>query len=183
MLQKSPGHSRVNLCDILQVILLITEVIIQRLSSPWLPLPLCIKFMSVLTLWMCAFNISQVTKWRNNSVGCAPNTVFEALGWIHSLNTSPGSDLLTALEAAFADPLCHAVHLLTTALPDHPENFLSGLSAMTLRPVHVFLLSQNSQLDGRTLDFVQCFTSATGGSCHLLLLGLNGSIEKVSIGV
>lgn len=132
---------------------------------------------------MCAFHVSQVTIWRNSSVGCALNTVFEALGWIHSLNTSPGSDLLTALEAAFSDPHCQAVHLLTTALPDHPESFLSGLSTMTLCPVHVFLLSQNSQLDGRTLDFVQCFTSATGGSCHLLLLGLNGSIDKVSVKV
>lgn len=132
---------------------------------------------------MCAFHVSQVTKWRNSSVGCALNTVFEALGWIHSLNTSPGSDLLTALEAAFSDPHCQAVHLLTTALPDHPESFLSGLSTMTLCPVHVFLLSQNSQLDGRTLDFVQCFISATGGSCHLVLLGMNGSIDKVSVKV
>ncbi|XP_041966887.1 uncharacterized protein C11orf16 homolog [Alosa sapidissima] len=132
---------------------------------------------SLFNIISCSY---KVTKWRSLSVACAPDTVFEALGWIHSLNTSPGSDLLTALEAAFSEPHCQAVHLLTSTLPDHPESFLRSLHTMILRPVHVFFLSRNSQLDDRTLDFMQCFTSATGGSCHLLLLGLNGSIDKVS---
>ncbi|XP_062404197.1 uncharacterized protein C11orf16 homolog [Sardina pilchardus] len=132
---------------------------------------------SLFNIISCSY---KVTKWRSVSVPCAPDSVFEALGWIHSLHTSPGSDLLAALEAAFSEPQCQAVHLLTGALPDRPESLLSGLHTMILRPVHVFFLSQSGQLDDRTLDFMQCFTSATGGSCHLLLLGLNGSIDKVS---
>ncbi|KAL2093059.1 hypothetical protein ACEWY4_010371 [Coilia grayii] len=123
----------------------------------------------------------KVTKWKNVCVTCTPDTVFEALGWIHSLNTCPGSDLLAAVEAAFSDPHCQAIHLLTSTLPDHPELFLRGLSTMTLHPVHVFFLSFNPELDSRTLDFLQCVTSATGGSCHLLLLSKNGSIDKASV--
>ncbi|XP_042561943.1 uncharacterized protein C11orf16 homolog [Clupea harengus] len=133
---------------------------------------------SLFNIVSCSY---KVTKWRNLSVVCAPDTVFEVLGWIHSLDTCPGSDLLTALEAAFSDPHCQAAHWLTSVLPDRPEHFLRGLSTMTLCPVHVFFLSHNSQLESRTLDFLQCLTSATGGSCHLLLLGLNGSIDKVSM--
>ncbi|XP_063053946.1 uncharacterized protein C11orf16 homolog [Engraulis encrasicolus] len=128
----------------------------------------------------------KVTKWQPVCVSCAPDTVFEALGWVHSLSTCPGSDLLTALEAALSDPQCHSVHLLTSALPDHPELFLRGLSSFTSRtlprrPVHVFFLSHRPELDSRTLDFLQCLTSATGGSCRLLLLGSTGSIDKVSM--
>ncbi|XP_071271605.1 uncharacterized protein C11orf16 homolog [Salvelinus alpinus] len=127
----------------------------------------------------------KVTRWSEHMVPCAPDTVYEALSWIHSLSSSPGRDLLAALSTAFSDPACHAVHLVTTGLPDHPEEILRALSTMAgERPVHVFHLSlsnpsSSSSLDGRTQDFMQCLTHATRGNCYVLPVGMDGEVEQV----
>ncbi|XP_028813899.1 uncharacterized protein C11orf16 homolog [Denticeps clupeoides] len=123
----------------------------------------------------------EVTRWRTHSVPCTPQTVFEALAWIHQLHTRPGRDLLAALAAAFSDPTCQAVHLLTNGSPDQPEECLGGLPSIDPRPVCVFLVSESSPLDARTLDFLRCLTCATRGSCHLLQLGPDGGVAQVSL--
>ncbi|CAB1323532.1 unnamed protein product, partial [Coregonus sp. 'balchen'] len=129
--------------------------------------------------------LGSVTRWSEHMVPCAPDTVYEALSWIHSLSSSPGRDLLAALSTAFSDPACHAVHLVTTDLPDHPEELLRALPTMAgKRPVHVFHLSlsnpsSSSSLDGRTQDFMQCLTHATRGSCYVIPLYIAESQPSV----
>ncbi|XP_076840413.1 uncharacterized protein C11orf16 homolog [Brachyhypopomus gauderio] len=129
------------------------------------------------------FNINtfsyKVTPWSDHMIPCAPDTVYEALGWIHALRTSPGNDLLTALTTAFSDPICQAVHLVTNSLPDNPERCLNALSAFQTRPVHTFYISEKQALDSETSDFLKCFTSATRGSCYKLSLNLDGTSEQV----
>lgn len=112
---------------------------------------------------------------------CAPDTVYMALSWIHSISCSPGWGLLVALSAALADPACHAIHLLCTDLPDHPEAVLTALPALAAgRPVNVFYLQDSGgQLDSSTRDYLQRLSQATRGSCYVIPVGLNGELEKV----
>lgn len=112
---------------------------------------------------------------------CAPDTVYTALSWIHSISCSPGRDLLAALSLALADPACHAVHLLTVDLPDQQEAVLRALPALAAgRPVNVlYLQDSGGQLDGNTRDYLQCLTQATRGSCYVITDILNGKLGKV----
>lgn len=113
---------------------------------------------------------------------CAPHTVYMALSWIHAMSCSPGRDLLAALTTAFADPACHAVHLLCTALPNHPEAVLTALPALTAgRPVNIFYLQDSGvQLGCSIRDYLQCLSQATRGSCYVIPVGSDGVLKKVS---
>lgn len=113
-------------------------------------------------------------------IPCAPDTVYQALSWIHTLRTSPGNDLITALITAFSDPACQSVHLVTNSLPDKPERCLNALSAFTARPVHIFHITEKQDLDRDILDFLKCLTSATKGSCYRLSLDSNAPAEQVN---
>lgn len=113
-------------------------------------------------------------------IPCAPDTVYQTLSWIHTLSTSPGNDLLTALITAFSDPACQSVCLLTNSLPDNPEKCLNAVSAFTARPVHTFYISEKQDLDRDILDFLKCLTSATKGSCYKLSLNSNVPAEQVN---
>ncbi|KAI5623934.1 hypothetical protein C0J50_16615 [Silurus asotus] len=122
----------------------------------------------------------KITSLSEHMIPCAPDTVYQALSWIHTLRTSPGNDLLTALITAFSDPACQSVHLVTNSLPDNPEQCLNALSAITARPVHTFYISEKPDLDRNILDFLKCLTSATKGSCYRLSLNCNDSAEQVN---
>lgn len=113
-------------------------------------------------------------------IPCAPDTVYQALGWIHTLRTSPGNDLLTALIAAFSDPACQSVHLVTNSLPDNLKKCLNALSPFTARPVHTFYISEKQDLDSDILDFLKCLSSATEGNCYRLCLNSNAPVEQVN---
>ncbi|XP_035251304.1 uncharacterized protein C11orf16 homolog [Anguilla anguilla] len=122
----------------------------------------------------------KVTKWSEHMVTCSPDTVYEAMCWIHSLSCSPGRDLSGALTTAFSDPACQSVHLVTNGLPDDPEELLWFLPDMVgVRPVHVFYLSDTCCPDSRMQTFLQRLTQATRGSCHILSLSSTGAVEKV----
>ncbi|CAJ1056154.1 uncharacterized protein C11orf16 homolog [Xyrichtys novacula] len=123
----------------------------------------------------------ELTCWSHHMLPCSPDTVYISLSWIHSISCSPGRDLLSALSVAFMDPSCHAVHLLCTDLPDQPEAVLRGLPSLAGgRPVNVFyLLESGAQLDNRTIDYLQCLTQTTRGSCYVIIVGLDGALEKV----
>lgn len=112
---------------------------------------------------------------------CAPDTVYMALSWIHSISCSPGRDLLAALSVALTDPACDAIHLLCTDLSDHPEAVLTALPALAaVRPVNIFYLQDSGhQLDRNTVDYLQRLTQTTRGSCYVIPVGLNGVLEKV----
>ncbi|XP_060892012.1 uncharacterized protein C11orf16 homolog isoform X1 [Labrus mixtus] len=130
------------------------------------------------------FNImtysGELTCWSHHMLPCAPDSVYIALSWIHSITCSPGRDLLAALCVAFTDPACHAVHLLCTGLPDQPEAVLRALPALAAgRPVNIFYLKDSgAQVDRNSLDYLQCLTDATRGSCYVIPFGLNGVFEK-----
>ncbi|XP_037622473.1 uncharacterized protein C11orf16 homolog [Sebastes umbrosus] len=119
--------------------------------------------------------------WSHHMLPCAPDTVYMALSWIHSISCSPGRDLLAALSVALTDPACHAIHLLCTDLPDQPEAVLAALPALAGgRPVNVFYLQDSGgQLDSNTRDYLQCLTHATRGSCYVIPVGLDGVLKKV----
>ncbi|XP_044048317.1 uncharacterized protein C11orf16 homolog [Siniperca chuatsi] len=131
------------------------------------------------------FNImtysGKVNCWSHHMLPCAPDTVYMALSWIHSISCSPGRDLLAALSMALPDPACHAIHLLCTELPEQPEALLSALPALAAgRPVNVFYLQDSGgQLDSNTRDYLQCLTQATRGSSYVIPVGLNGVLEQV----
>lgn len=112
---------------------------------------------------------------------CAPDTVYMALSWIHSISCSTGRDLLSALSVALTDAACHAIHLICTNLPDRLDALLTALPALAAgRPVNIFyLLDSGGQLDRNTQHYLQCLSQATGGSCCVIPVGLNGSLEKV----
>ena len=116
---------------------------------------------------------------------CAPDTVYMALSWIHSISCGPGAnrDLLAALSAALTAPACHAVHLLCTELPEQPEVVLVALPPLAAgRPVNIFYLHDSGgQMDNSTRDYLQCLSRATGGSCYVIPVGLNGVLGKVSL--
>ncbi|MCJ8733258.1 hypothetical protein PDJAM_G00221280 [Pangasius djambal] len=122
----------------------------------------------------------KITSLSEHMIPCAPDTVYQALSWIHTLRTSPGNDLLTALVTAFSDPACQSVHLVMNSLPDNPEKCLNALSAFTARPVHTFHISEKQDLDRDIVDFLKCLTSATKGSCYRLSLNSNASAEQVN---
>ncbi|KAI3371016.1 hypothetical protein L3Q82_023670, partial [Scortum barcoo] len=131
------------------------------------------------------FNImtfsGKLTCWSPHMLPCAPDTVYMALSWIHSISCSPGRDLLAALSMALTDPACHAIHLLCAGPPEQPEAVLRALPALSAgRPLNVFYLQDSGgQLDCNAQNFMQCLTRATGGSCYVIPVGLNGVLEKV----
>nr|XP_020449018.1 uncharacterized protein C11orf16 homolog [Monopterus albus] len=131
------------------------------------------------------FNImmfsAKVNCWSHHMLPCAPDTVYTAVSWIHSISCSPGRDLLAALSMALADPACHTVHLLCIDLPRQPETVLRALPALAAgRPVNVFyLLDSVGQMDGNTRDYLQCLSQATRGSCYVITVGSNRKLDKV----
>ncbi|XP_023254695.1 uncharacterized protein C11orf16 homolog [Seriola lalandi dorsalis] len=131
------------------------------------------------------FNImtfsNKVSCWSHHMLPCAPDTVYTALSWIHSISCSPGRDLLAALSLALTDPACHAAHLLVADLPDQQEAVLRALPALAAgRPVNVFYLQDSvAQMDSNTRDYLQCLTQATRGSCYVITDSLDGKLGKV----
>ncbi|XP_035809510.2 uncharacterized protein C11orf16 homolog [Amphiprion ocellaris] len=124
---------------------------------------------------------SKVHCWSHHMLPCAPDTVYTALSWIHSISCSPGRDLLAVLTVALADPLCQTVHLLCSDLPEQPEALLRVLPALAAgRPVNIFYLQDSGrQLDRNTRDYLQGLTRTTRGSCYLIPFTLNGVLDKV----
>lgn len=115
---------------------------------------------------------------------CAPDTVYLALSWIHAIRCSPGhADLWATLNVVLSDQGCHAVHLLCTELSDHPEAVLTALPALAAgRPVNIFYLQASHQTDrGRTADYLQRLSLATGGRCHTIPVCLNGELKEVCL--
>lgn len=110
---------------------------------------------------------------------CTPDVVYEALSWIHTLQTSPGRDLHSALALAFSDPVCQSVHLVTSGLPDNPPQCLASLSTLVMRPVNTFYIPDKTPMNTDISDFLQCITSTTRGSCYVMTLNSSGNVDQV----
>lgn len=121
---------------------------------------------------------SQVVSWSQHMLPCAPDTLYLALAWIHSINCSPGGDLWGALSTAFADPACEAVHLLCSGLPGRPEALLTALPRLAGgRPLNIFYLQSSAhRLAGGSM---QQLARATGGRCYTIPLGFSGDLKEV----
>ncbi|MGH0162424.1 UNVERIFIED_CONTAM: hypothetical protein FKN15_055394 [Acipenser sinensis] len=119
------------------------------------------------------FNIVEfsykVSKWCDRMVTCSPDTVYGAMGWIRSLEVKPGRDLLNALRAAFDDPACQAVYLVTNGLPENNrKEVLQVVSCESQgRPVHIFFLSEK-WIECDVQEFLQQLAQCSRGSCHLI---------------
>ncbi|XP_056621817.1 uncharacterized protein C11orf16 homolog isoform X2 [Triplophysa dalaica] len=126
------------------------------------------------------FNIISVsykaTAWSSHMLLCTPDIVYQALNWIHTLQTSPGRDLYTALALAFSDPACQSVHLVTSGLPDNTTQCLASLSTLVTRPVHTFHISDNP-MNGDISDFLHCVSSTTKGSCYNMSVNSGNVVE------
>lgn len=128
---------------------------------------ICFKY---LNLYLGLF--FQVNSWSNHLLPCAPETLYLALAWIHSINCSSGSDLWGALSTALADPACEAVHLLCTGRPGWSEALLTALLRLAVgRPLNVFYLQSSvHRLAG---DNLQRLAWATRGRCYNIPVGFS----------
>ncbi|XP_041074953.1 uncharacterized protein C11orf16 homolog [Polyodon spathula] len=128
------------------------------------------------------FNIvefsQRVNKWCDRMVTCSPDTVYGAMGWIRSLEVKPGRDLLNALRAAFDDPTCQAVYMVTNGLPENRKEVLQVASCESQgRPVHIFFLSEK-WIECDVQQFLQQLAQCTRGSCHLIGFS-TGDVKQV----
>ncbi|XP_043072861.1 uncharacterized protein C11orf16 homolog [Puntigrus tetrazona] len=121
------------------------------------------------------------TPWSSHMMPCAPDVVYEALSWIHTLQTSPGRDLHSALALAFSDPACQSVHLVTSGLPDNPPQCLASLSSLVMRPVNTFYISDKTPMNTDISDFLHCITSTTRGSSYVTTINSAGNVDQLSL--
>uniref|UniRef100_UPI00398EA2AE von Willebrand factor A domain-containing protein 3A-like n=1 Tax=Pristiophorus japonicus TaxID=55135 RepID=UPI00398EA2AE len=130
------------------------------------------------------FNIvefsNKVTKWCDRIVTCSPQTVSSAMQWIQSLTCTLGRDLLGALTAAFDDPVCQAIYLVTNGLPDNTLKDIFHVIPYISRsrPIHTFYLS-GKWIDSESREFLQGLGRLTRGSAHLIRLDTCGDIKQV----
>ncbi|XP_072045980.1 uncharacterized protein [Amphiura filiformis] len=131
-----------------------------------------------------SFNImefsSNVVPWADQMVKCTPQTVTLAGEWIKGLKCKTGTNTLDALLAAFGNPSCNSVYLITDGLPDQPpEVILQHVSlAGQSRPVHcVYLTGTNT--DTPAFDFLQSLAIESAGSFHMISVSMRGAVEHV----
>lgn len=144
------------------------------LRGQFLPLFLTRKATDYLSL--------QLTCWSSDMLPCAPDTVYTVLSWIRSISCGSGRNLLAALSSGLTDPACHAIHLITANLPEHPEAVLTALPALAAgRPVNIFYLQASLHSDQNVKYYLQCLARATRGRCYVLPVGLNGELGEVGL--
>ncbi|XP_072448408.1 uncharacterized protein [Chiloscyllium punctatum] len=130
------------------------------------------------------FNIvefsNKVTKWCDRLVACSSQTVYNAIQWVQSLHCTQGRNLLGALTAAFHDPICNAIYLVTNGLPDNPLKDVFHVVPYIShgRPVHIFYLS-DKWIDSECREILQRIGGLTQGSAHLIRLNTSGDIKQV----
>eukprot|EP00079_Xenopus_tropicalis_P013347 XP_002941650.2 PREDICTED: uncharacterized protein LOC100498229 isoform X1 [Xenopus tropicalis] len=59
----------------------------------------------------------KITRWCDHAVTCTPETVSQALSWVHTLENESNDLLTEALAAAFEGTACHTVYLVIDSLP------------------------------------------------------------------
>ncbi|XP_072322582.1 uncharacterized protein C11orf16 homolog isoform X3 [Scyliorhinus torazame] len=130
------------------------------------------------------FNIvefsNKITKWCDRLVTCSPQTVYSAIQWIQSLTCTLGRNLLGALTAAFHDPVCQAIYLVTNSLIDNElkDIFYAIPYISHGRPVHTLYLS-SKWIDSESREFLQRIGGLTQGSAYLIRLNTSGDIKQV----
>ena len=124
---------------------------------------------------------TDVTQWADRMVKCTPETVQVAGQWIAALKPKTGTNTVDAVVAAFSDPDCQAVFLVTDSVPDqHPERAINEiLIAAGNRPLHCFYV-QGGSPDQGALDFLREVAMETYGSLHVITIAHHGAIERIT---
>ncbi|XP_018110267.1 uncharacterized protein LOC108712544 isoform X2 [Xenopus laevis] len=71
----------------------------------------------------------KITRWCDRSVTCNPETVAQAISWVHSLENESNDLLTEALTAAFEDTACQTVYLVIDSLPGRVLQEIYSLTA------------------------------------------------------
>uniref|UniRef100_H3AR50 VWFA domain-containing protein n=1 Tax=Latimeria chalumnae TaxID=7897 RepID=H3AR50_LATCH len=130
------------------------------------------------------FNIieysNEMTKWCDRVVTCIPETVAKAIEWIRSLESKTGSHALAALQAAFEDPTCTAVCLVTDGLTDADPREIYNMLMLSSqgRPVHVICLVEDRCEVGRH-NVLENVARQTGGSFQIINLKQSTGTQEV----
>lgn len=124
---------------------------------------------------------TEVIQWADRMVKCTPETVQVAEEWISKLKPKTGTNTLDAVVAAFGDPNCRAVYLVTDSIPDqYPGHVIDEVVlAAGNRAVHCFYL-QGGSPDSSTTEFLREMAMETFGSLHVVTVAHHGAIERVT---
>ncbi|RUS90345.1 hypothetical protein EGW08_001840 [Elysia chlorotica] len=125
---------------------------------------------------------SQVTQWADKLVQCTPETVAVAGQWVKALSAKTGTNTQDALLAAFADPTCQSVYLVTDGPPDqYVEEVLDRVVAASgPRTVHCVYVVTGEAADEAVVEFLEDLAVETFGSLHIVTLTLHGCVERVT---
>lgn len=124
---------------------------------------------------------SQVTQWADKLVQCTPEIVSVAGKWVSELQAKTGTNTQDALLTALADPLCHAIYLVTDGLPDqYAEEVLDNVVGMcNTRRIHCIYITGEKADDAAT-DFLEDLAVETFGSFHIVTLTTHGCVERIT---
>ncbi|GFR61307.1 von Willebrand factor A domain-containing protein 3B [Elysia marginata] len=125
---------------------------------------------------------TKVTQWADKLVQCTPETVAVAGTWVKALSAKSGTNTQDALLAAFADPTCQSVYLVTDGPPDqYVEEVLDRVVAASgPRAVHCIYVVTGENADEATVEFLEDLAVETFGSLHVVTLTLHGCVERVT---
>ncbi|XP_019400228.1 PREDICTED: uncharacterized protein LOC109316526 isoform X3 [Crocodylus porosus] len=133
------------------------------------------------------FNIisfaGKVVKWRSNLVKCSLSTVTEAAAWIRALQCGDGAEAACALAAAFEDPGCQAVYLVTDALLESASEEICHFLIETgeSRPVHtVYLVGNPGDFESHTQKIMEKVARQSGGSFRVISLHTASASDEVN---
>lgn len=107
---------------------------------------------------------SKATSWRDRLTEVTPQTVHQALQWMHSLVAGGSTNVGNALQLALADRDVQAIYLLTDGRPDQPsETILSQMQRIPSIPIHTIAFNCN---DSEANCFLTKLAALTGGRYH-----------------
>lgn len=121
-----------------------------------------------------------VVQWADKMVKCVPETVKVALDWLRKLEAKTGTNTEAALMAAYSDPDCEAICMVTDGLPDSsPIDILDRVAyAFDGRPVHCIYLT-GSTADKTATEFLQDLATDTCGSFAIVTITNHGCVDRV----
>ncbi|KYO36511.1 trichohyalin-like [Alligator mississippiensis] len=133
------------------------------------------------------FNIisfaGKVVKWCSKLVKCSLSTVTEAAAWIRALQCGDGAEVVCALAAAFEDPGCQAVYLVTDAVLESASEEICHFLIETgeSRPVHiVYLVGNPGDFESHTQKIMEKVARQSGGSFRVISFHTASASDEVN---
>ncbi|CAF0905051.1 unnamed protein product [Didymodactylos carnosus] len=128
---------------------------------------------------------SDIRQWADRMVSWNKNSILIAEEWIRSLAAKTSTNTLTALLAAFSEPMCEQIILITDGIPDQEPYFiLCTLKTLdNLKPCHVFYVStpnsQNTSEEETIVKFLTDLAKITCGSLTIVNFSQTGSLKSL----